>query len=85
MTSRETDPHLTDESAELTGGETVVDAGEDGNGDYDVAEESSEVIEGVHADWERRGREGEAANVVRDLRCSGGGRLLTVEPELLLY
>lgn len=47
--------HLTDESTELTGSETVVDAGEDGNGDDDVAEDSSEVIKGVNADWERRG------------------------------
>lgn len=49
--------HLTDESTELTGGETVVYAGEDGNGDYNVAEDSSEVIKGVNADWERRGQQ----------------------------
>lgn len=48
--------HLTDESAELTGGQTVIDAGEDGNGDYNVAENSSKVIKGVNADWERRER-----------------------------
>lgn len=49
--------HLTDESTELTRAETVVYAGEDGNGDYNVAEDSSEVIKGVNADWERRGQQ----------------------------
>lgn len=48
--------HLADESTEFTGGEIVVDAGEDGHGDYNVAEDSSEVIKGVNADWERRGQ-----------------------------
>lgn len=48
--------HLTDESTELTGGETVIDAGKDGNGDYNVTEDSSEVIKGVDANWERRGQ-----------------------------
>lgn len=54
QTDKKKHSHLTDESTELTGGETVVDAGEDGNGDYNVAEDSSEVIKGVNADWERR-------------------------------
>lgn len=52
--NKPTHSHLADESTELTRGQTVVDAGEDGNGDDDVAEDSSEVIEGVDADWECR-------------------------------
>ena len=46
--------HLTDESTELARGQTIINTGEDGNGDYDVAEEASEVVEGVHPDWRSR-------------------------------
>lgn len=43
--------HLADERAELPGGETVVEAREDGDGDDDVAEETPQVVEGVDTDW----------------------------------
>ncbi len=42
--------YLTDECTELTRSETIIDTGEDGNGDYNVAEETSKVVEGVHPD-----------------------------------
>lgn len=45
-----THAYLTDECTELTRGETVIDASEDGNGDYNVAEETSEVVKGVYPD-----------------------------------
>lgn len=41
--------HLADESAELSWTEAVVDPSEDGDGDDDVAEETSEVVERVDA------------------------------------
>lgn len=77
--------YLTDESTELTGGETVIDASEDGNGDYNVAEESSEVIKGVDADWEKRGQKVNAVNLITDSWSKGIGALLTIEPKFLLY
>lgn len=40
--------HLTDECAEVAGTEAIVDTGEDGNSDYYIAEETSEVVKGVH-------------------------------------
>lgn len=76
--------HLTDEGTELTGSETVVDAGEDGNGDYNVAEDSPEVIKGVNADWERRGQKANTANLT-DIWSRGEVGFLTVEPKFLLY
>lgn len=45
--------HLADERTELTGGETVVEAREDGNADYNVAEKAPEVVEGVDSNWKR--------------------------------
>lgn len=42
--------YLADESTELTGGEAVIDTSEDGNGDDDVAEKTSDVVKGVHSD-----------------------------------
>lgn len=42
--------YLADECTELAGGEAVVDTSEDGNGDDDVAEETSDVVKGVHSD-----------------------------------
>lgn len=41
--------YLADECTELAGGEAVVDTSEDGNGDDDVAEETSDVVKGVHS------------------------------------
>lgn len=46
--------YLTDECTELTRGETIIDASEDGNSYYNVAEETSKVVEGVYPDWEDR-------------------------------
>lgn len=40
--------HLTDECAEFTGTEAIIDTREDGNSDYNIAEETSEVVKGVH-------------------------------------
>lgn len=48
--------YLTDERTELTRSETIIDTSEDGNGDYNVAEETSKVVEGVYPNWERRGQ-----------------------------
>lgn len=48
-----THAYLTDECTELTRGETIIDASEDGNGDYNVAEETSKIVKGVYPDWER--------------------------------
>lgn len=42
--------YLADECTELAGGEAVVDTSEDGNSDDDVAEETSNVVKGVHSD-----------------------------------
>lgn len=42
--------YLTDECTELTWSETVIDASEDGNGDYNVAEETANVVKGVYPD-----------------------------------
>lgn len=42
--------YLADECTEFAGGEAVVDTSEDGNGDDDVAEETSDVVKGVHSD-----------------------------------
>lgn len=47
--------HLADERAELTGGEIVVETREDGDGDYNVAEKTPDVVKGVDSDW-REGR-----------------------------
>ncbi len=41
--------YLTDESTELARRQIIIDTSEDGNGDYNVAEETSEVVEGVYA------------------------------------
>lgn len=42
--------HLTDECTELTRSETIIETSEDGNGDYNVAEETAEVVKSVHTD-----------------------------------
>lgn len=47
---QETKAYLTDECTELTRSETIVDTSEDGNGDYNVAEETSKVVKGVYPD-----------------------------------
>lgn len=41
--------YLTDECTELTRAETIIDTREDGNGDYNVAEETSKVVKGVYS------------------------------------
>lgn len=56
-------PYLADERAELTRGETVVEAREDGDADDDVAEKAAQVVEGVDSDWNGGDRS----------RLSGGG------------
>lgn len=47
--------YLTDERTEFTGSESIVNTSKDRNGDYNVAEETSEVVEGVNPNWEGRG------------------------------
>lgn len=42
--------HLTDECTELTRSQTIIDSSEDGNGDYNIAEETSDVVKRVHPD-----------------------------------
>lgn len=42
--------YLTDECTELTRSEIIIDTSEDGNGDYNVAEETSKVVKGVNSD-----------------------------------
>lgn len=49
--------YLTDECTEFTRGETIIDAAENRNGYYNVAEETAKVVKGVYPDWEKRGQQ----------------------------
>lgn len=73
--------HLADERAELTGGETVVGAREDGDGDDDVAEEAPQVVEGVDSDWNRA----HLSTPSRRRRKITGSSAPTVKPQLLVH
>lgn len=73
--------HLADERAELTGGETVIEAREDGDADYNVAEKPTEVVEGVDSDWNRAN----LSTLSRQQRKITGSSAPTVKPKLLVY
>lgn len=73
--------HLADERAELTRGETVVGAREDGNADYNVAEKPPQVVEGVDSDWNRAN----LSTLSRQRQKITGSSAPTVKPKLLVH
>lgn len=80
--------HLADERAELTGGEIVVETRKDGDADYDVAEETPDVVKGVDSDW----REGAGTEVIcqhrvdkRKTKIPTKSSPPTVKQELLVH
>lgn len=77
--------HLADECAELTGGETVVEAREDRDADDNVAEKPPEVVEGVDSDWNRDNKDNlSTLSRNREKKITGPSGP-TVEPKLLVH
>lgn len=78
--------HLADECAELTGGETVVEAREDRDADDNVAEKPAEVVEGVDSDWNRDNKDNlSTLSRQRKKKKITGSSAPTVEPKLLVH